>query len=202
MSYIDHFEDCKFIYIVTEYLKGRDLDDLMTKSKPFDELKVKNIVFKLSEGLVYLNKIGIVHRDLKPHNILVSGFTSESEIKIADFGVSIINKPNNKVHGEVGTLLYSAPELVSNCNYDHKVDIWSLGVITYHLLTGHLPYENIITEKHLNKSIVYNDIKLKAFNLSTKYSDLCKDFVMGCLNKDINKRFNINQIIKHNWFIE
>jgi serine/threonine protein kinase len=96
-------------------------------------------------GLNYLHHQSITHRDLKPENILlVSNDPNNFDIKISDLGFA---QEFKKDEGEsmtlvLGSPLYMAPELVSNKPYDEKVDVWSLGVITYQLLSGRTPFES------------------------------------------------------------
>jgi len=86
----------------------------------------------------------IVHRDLKAENILLhSSRASDLSIKIADFGLSCFIDPKKRLKSKVGTLVYMGPEIFSLTeteSYDEKVDVWSIGVIVFQLLTGMVPY--------------------------------------------------------------
>ncbi len=86
----------------------------------------------------------IVHRDLKPQNILLEGKTDKNcEIKISDFGFSCFFDPSEGLELVLGSPLYMAPEIIQNKIYNEKVDIWSIGVITYMLLTKRNPFPGI-----------------------------------------------------------
>lgn len=84
----------------------------------------------MCEGLIYLHSLGIIHRDIKPENIL----NSYGVLKLSDFGWSIYTEEKRMTF--CGTLDYVSPEVVSGKDYDFKVDIWSIGVLTYELITG------------------------------------------------------------------
>ena len=83
----------------------------------------------------------IAHRDLKPENILmVSSDKNNLDIRVTDFGFSCYFDPRHGLEIQLGTALYMAPEIINGYNYNEKADIWSIGVITYMLLTGRVPY--------------------------------------------------------------
>ena len=86
----------------------------------------------------------IVHRDIKPENILLEGKSDKNyEIKISDFGFSCFFDPSEGLELFIGSPLYMAPEIIQNKIYNEKVDIWSIGVISYMLLTKRNPFPGI-----------------------------------------------------------
>jgi serine/threonine protein kinase len=125
--------------------------------------------YKLSEKLVaryihqtltaifYLHEYGIAHRDIKPNNILLTDNTENAEIKLIDFGLSRILGPNETCKEPYGTLVYLAPEVLQESNYSKQVDIWSVGVMTYLLLLGKLPFFSKITKDLIN-DIIYKEV--------------------------------------------
>lgn len=103
------------------------------------EKRVAFIVKEVLDGLAYLHDNRVVHRDLKPENImLISNQEGETFAKIVDFGLADYN--NITLKKGAGTPIYMAPEIVSSKVYSEKVDIWSVGVITYLLLSGRPPF--------------------------------------------------------------
>lgn len=135
-------DSCTHIYIVMEYVKGGELYDLIQQKRKLPEPHVNRIIFQLLSTVAYLHKCGIIHRDLKPENILLtdSAPSDDADIKITDFGLSCICGPDELVTQPCGTLAYVAPEVLTLGGYNHKVDVWSVGVIMFLLLRGRLPF--------------------------------------------------------------
>ena len=110
----------------------------------------KEILLGIAQALIVMNEKGIIHRDLKPSNIFLIG----SKVKIGGFGNSIYLKDN--IHDPIGTIFYTAPEIIKNLQYDEKCDLWSLGITLYEILFGYLPYGKSVTP-NLIKEIIYHD---------------------------------------------
>jgi serine/threonine protein kinase len=87
-----------------------------------------------------MHSYGIMHRDLKLENIMMTDTTEKSVPKLVDFGLSKITGPMETANDPFGTVGYAAPEILLKKQYDKSVDIWSLGVITYALISGFLPF--------------------------------------------------------------
>lgn len=127
--------------IVTEYMAGGSLFDFLHKQN--DVLKLSTVLrlaIDISKGMNYLHRNNIVHRDLKTANVLMD----ENEVvKIADFGVARVQTRSGVMTAETGTYRWMAPEVIEHRPYDHKVDVFSFGVVLWELLTGKLPYEDL-----------------------------------------------------------
>ena len=109
-------------------------------------------------GLNYMHLESITHRDLKPENILlVSEDMNNFDIKIADLGFAAKFDKATGLDLVLGTPLYMAPELVKHEKYSEKVDVWSLGVITYQLLTGTTPFDGRNIKK-INHNICHKEL--------------------------------------------
>ena len=140
---LDVFENQEYIYIVMEYLKGGDLFNYLEKRDfTISEAKARDLTHSIATGLYYLHSFGIAHRDLKPENILMTDDTDDAEPKLVDFGLSKIIGPSEKCNDPFGTLSYVAPEVLLQKPYDKSVDLWSVGVIIYLLLSGTLPFDD------------------------------------------------------------
>jgi len=126
----------------------------MKTAKRLDEEEAKVVFKQLAEGLQYLHKNNIAHRDMKLENILID---EEHNVKIIDFGFSLVTPRTKPLNLCCGTPSYMSPELMARKNYyGHLVDIWALGIILYILVVGIFPFkgsfycslENLYFEKH------------------------------------------------------
>lgn len=140
---IDVFENQDYIYIVMEYLKGGDLFNyLESRDFTITQERARQLSHEIGTAIYYLHNFGIAHRDLKPENILMTTNDDEAHPKLVDFGLSKIIGPGETCNDPFGTLSYVAPEVLLQKPYDKMVDLWSLGVIVYLLLSGTLPFDD------------------------------------------------------------
>lgn len=138
-------------WVVMEYMHGRSLDRLLADHNgPLSLAEAEKWLAGIVEGLSFLHDRGIVHRDLKPANI----FLENGVVKIGDVGLSkfITHSKRSAQTESVGTVYYMAPE-VSRGRYGHEVDIYSLGVLLYEMLTGRLPFNGESTAEILMKHL-------------------------------------------------
>ena len=135
---VEQSEDGQF-FIVMAYYEGVSLATRM-RAAPLSKAETHEIVRQIAEGLGYAHLHNIVHRDIKPSNVIL---TPEGEAKIVDFGLArfVSSGASTQTLSIAGTLSYMSPEQLSGKAIDARTDLWSLGVIAYELLTGHLPFE-------------------------------------------------------------
>lgn len=133
------YESRQYIYIVMEMLKGGELFERIVGRPRFSEEECCKVIRPLLESVAYLHDLGIVHRDLKPENILCG--ENLEDLKIADFGLSKMILPTEKMEAACGTLSYVAPEVLTLQGYGREADLWSVGVIMFLLLCGKLPFD-------------------------------------------------------------
>ena len=131
-----------FIYIVTEYIEGQTLTQWLTDNPKPNLETVRGIVEQIAKGLLAFHRKEMLHQDLRPENIMID---TTGTIKIIDFGstrVAGIMEISNEINRQnlLGTAQYSAPEYFLGENGTNASDIFSLGVITYQMLSGKLPY--------------------------------------------------------------
>ena len=191
ITYFSSFSENGNFYIITEYINGGSLEELIQifKEKKLyaKEKKVWDILVQILSGLVYLhdNK-KIIHRDIKPDNILID---KDGNVKISDFGISAINSPDAddylKCHGtRIGPIQFMAPEMVNGGTFEFKSDIYMLGLTIFKFMSLELP----------EKKIVQNEDIFVALNqkisLPENYSRDIKDFVKKLLSIDIKDRPN------------
>ena len=199
IKFIDAYENMDFIFIFMEYCSGGSLYNFLEKRKfkIKEELAVR-IVYEICLTVNYFHSYGITHRDLKPENILMTSDDEDADIRILDFGLGKIIGPNEKCNEPYGTLVYAAPEIILKKPYTKIVDSWSIGVITYIMLYGRLPFykdpKTNTYELFIKKHPLY-----KGFGLNI-VSDESINFVQNLLIKNPNKRMSIAQALKHKWF--
>ena len=196
----DIFENVDYIYIIMEYCPGGDLFSyLKQRNFQLKEDKVVIIIYKLCKALYYVHSYGIAHRDIKPENILLTGEDDNTDIRLMDFGLSKIVGPNQKCTEPYGTLTYCAPEIIVDKPYIKTVDSWSLGVMTYLMLSGSLPFSGK-SEKEIAKAVVYNKVDFNKKPIWKEISKEAKDFILKLLEKDLKKRIDMKTALEHSWF--
>jgi beta-lactam-binding protein with PASTA domain len=126
-------------YMVMEYVRGRGVRDLLNTSDRLEPAQAAEVVRQTLLALEHAHRQGIVHRDVKPENVLV---TTEGTVKVADFGLARAYADGTATQtGTVtGTVQYLAPEQIRGEPADPRSDLYSLGIVTYELLTGRLPF--------------------------------------------------------------
>jgi serine/threonine protein kinase len=125
-------------YIVMEYVDGGTLENFCAPGGLMAVDRIVEIVFKCTRALEYAQKMGITHRDIKPANILHTG---ETDVKVTDFGAALIATGDTTQVTAIGSPAYMSPEQVKEHPLNHQTDIYSVGVVMYHLLCGRLPFQ-------------------------------------------------------------
>lgn len=191
----EYFEDPKRFYIIMEKCEGGELYSQIVKQISFTEQDACGIIKQLVSALAYLHSQKIVHRDVKPENILFEYRDDLSSIKLIDFGVASFFEDQMNLKEPVGTLYYSAPEVL-NKDYDAKCDLWSCGIITFLLLTGHPPFntedDGIIIEKV--KLLRFSDLEEKLQSVSKPGQDFIKRLICPA-----SERMTAEQALSHSW---
>lgn len=162
MCFHSVMESSARVYLVSELIPGKDLQQHMASRKRLSEYQAANIAYYLLCAVQYMHDSGVVHRDLKPENIMIELTEDGQDIltaKIIDFGLSMTLLPNKLILEQCGTLVYIAPEVFLKYGYSKEVDVWSVGIILHYMLTGKLPYggagktrENGVGEKELKET--------------------------------------------------
>lgn len=138
------FEAQDRVYMVMELATGGELFDRLLTQGSFTEQDAVRILQMVADGIQYLHGLRITHRDLKPENLLYYHSGAESKILITDFGLAHSGNKNGDwtMRTLCGTPHYIAPEVLLRQPYTSAVDMWALGVITYVLLSGFLPFDD------------------------------------------------------------
>ncbi len=175
-------------YIVMEYVPGGTLEAFCAESRLLPVERVVEIVFKCTRALDFANRLGITHRDIKPANILtVGGDVIAGDIKISDFGAAITGGVDRTQVSGIGSPAYMSPQQVKEQPLDHRTDIYSLGVVMYQLLTGHLPFQ-----ASNNYNMVYQIINTEPTPVGHLRKDIPASLdaiVSKAMAKDIEARY-------------
>lgn len=182
----DAVVDEKDAYVVMEYVPGGTLEPLARPGglAPFG--RVIEIVFKCTRALDYAFHKGITHRDIKPANILLAT-PRGSDIRISDFGAALQAASEATQIANLGSPAYMSPQQVREIPPDHRADIYSLGVVMYQLLTGHLPFE---TDNNYN--LVYRIVHELPPPVTAYRPDIPEALdiiVRRAMDKDIERRY-------------
>ena len=138
------FVSPKESYIAMEYLEGQDLKKLLQRKNKLEVDEAINIAKEICRGLIDIHEADVVHRDLKPSNVL---FDKNNTVKLIDFGISVGEDTTRvtQTNKLVGSVQYVAPELVAKSHQPSpQSDIYSLGIMLYEMLSGHLPWTSSI----------------------------------------------------------
>ncbi|XP_066255971.1 serine/threonine-protein kinase MARK2-like isoform X8 [Euwallacea similis] len=181
----------KTLYLVMEYASGGEVFDYLVLHGRMKEKEARAKFRQIVSAVQYCHQKRIIHRDLKAENLLLD---SEMNIKIADFGFSNEFTPGNKLDTFCGSPPYAAPELFQGKKYDGpEVDVWSLGVILYTLVSGSLPFDGS-TLRELRERVLRGKYRIP-FYMSTDCENLLKKFLV--LNPA--KRASLETIMKDKW---
>lgn len=137
----EFYDEPSYYCLVQEVCSGGELFDAIIKNGKFKERTAQVLIKSMLSCINYCHNKGIVHRDLKPENILLEPDMDFNKMKIIDFGTAVPYDQKGKrgLKEVLGTPFYIAPEVLAG-NYNEKCDIWSIGVITYMVLSGKAPF--------------------------------------------------------------
>lgn len=200
MKFLDHpnivklyevIETDKTLYLVMEYASGGEVFDYLVAHGRMKEKEARAKFRQIVSAVQYCHQKHVIHRDLKAENLLLD---ADMNIKIADFGFSNEFTPGNKLDTFCGSPPYAAPELFQGKKYDGpEVDVWSLGVILYTLVSGSLPFDGQ-NLKELRERVLRGKYRIP-FYMSTDCENLLKRFLV--LNP--MKRSRLEQIMSDKW---
>jgi serine/threonine-protein kinase len=176
-------------FIVVECVSGRDLGDLLTgrRGGRLNEQFVRRMALQLLQALSYAHRRGIIHRDIKPSNILL---TSEGTVKVADFGIARIVEEDDVAMGEPGEIIgsarYMSPEQLRGDDATPRSDVYSVGVLLYHCLTGRPPFSGDV--KSLARQHIHKD-PTPPRRLNKRITPGMEAVIMKALSKNPRDRY-------------
>ncbi|XP_007904897.1 hormonally up-regulated neu tumor-associated kinase homolog A [Callorhinchus milii] len=193
---LDILETENSYYLVMELCTGGNLMHKMYDRKILEEAEARKYIRQLALAVEHLHQAGVVHRDLKIENLLLD---EHSNIKLIDFGLSNcagILGYSDPFSTQCGSPAYAAPELLARKKYGPKVDIWSIGVNAYAMLTGTLPFTvEPFSLRALHQKMVDKDMNPLPIHLSS----VAVNFLKSLLEPDPIKRPNVHKVLADRW---
>ncbi|KAF7591498.1 Cell cycle serine/threonine-protein kinase cdc5/MSD2 [Aspergillus hancockii] len=194
------FEKC--IYVILELCPNGSVMDMVKKRRSLSLPEVRRFMIQLCGAVKYLHKRNVAHRDLKMGNLFLD---QNMDIKVGDFGLAamIISEKDEKRRKTLcGTPNYIAPEVLDKSKGGHtqKVDIWSLGVICFAMLTGYPPFQSKTQEEIYKKVRSLTYVWPKDSECSNHIPEEAKSLVSSCLNLSENERPDPDDIVEHPFF--
>ncbi|MBN3272424.1 MYLK3 kinase, partial [Polyodon spathula] len=192
----DAFESKNNLTLIMEYIGGGELFDRIIDNYQLTELDAIVFTKQICEGVQYLHQQYILHLDLKPENILCVNRTG-NQIKIIDFGLARRYRPREKLKVNFGTPEFLAPEVVNYDFVSFPTDMWSVGVITYMLLSGMSPFLGDNDTDTMN-NILQGSCEFDSDSFENVSAE-AKDFISRLLVSEKCSRMSATGCLKHDW---
>jgi calcium/calmodulin-dependent protein kinase I len=193
----DFFIEPSTYYLVMEQMCGGELFDRIVAKAYYNEKEARDTCKILLEAVGYMHKNHVAHRDLKPENLLLLSMDDDSTVKIADFGFAKKVHEENSLTTQCGTPGYVAPEILEGTPYDHRADMWSVGVILYILLGGYPPFIES-TQRDLFRKIRRGEYEFHEEYWGTVSSE-AKELIASLLTVEASKRLDAAQGLENSW---
>ncbi|XP_038640146.1 death-associated protein kinase 2 isoform X1 [Scyliorhinus canicula] len=195
----DVYENKTDVVLILELVSGGELFDFLAQKESLSEEEATAFIKQILDGVNYLHSKNIAHFDLKPENIMLLDKIPVPYIKLIDFGLAHTIEDGVEFKNIFGTPEFVAPEIVNYEPLGLPADMWSIGVITYILLSGASPFLGDTKQETLaNISAMNYDFDEEFFSHT---SELAKDFIKKLLVKDTRKRLNIKDALSHPWIM-
>lgn len=198
----DYTEEQRNCFLVMPLYEGGDmLERIVERSgNHFTEETCKVLLRDLLDTIAYLHNSGVAHRDIKPENVVFENRSETAAMFLIDFGFAATGVHGASLTTPCGTPQYAAPEILNAMPHGTKVDMWSLGVVTYVMLSGFPPFY------HDDEAELFRLIKRGEFEFPSPswdpISDKAKDFIRRLLNVDQEQRYSADQALRHPWLVE
>jgi serine/threonine protein kinase len=188
----DFLTTSDWFIMLFEYVEGVQLLDFIVSNSKLKERTARKLFRQLLSAVYYTHKNSVVHRDLKIENILIR--SDDGCLKLLDFGLSNFYQPNQLLRTYCGSLYFAAPELLHGRPYrGPEIDVWSLGVILYVMVTGRVPFDN----QNINK--LHELIKKGEFKCPGEMSPEIKELLEKMICVDPFQRATMPQVITDKW---
>eukprot|EP00929_Paragymnodinium_shiwhaense_P059777 TRINITY_DN29916_c0_g1_i1.p1 TRINITY_DN29916_c0_g1~~TRINITY_DN29916_c0_g1_i1.p1 ORF type:complete len:877 (-),score=133.03 TRINITY_DN29916_c0_g1_i1:85-2715(-) len=192
VSYLGHDNINGNLYIYLEYMPGGSITQVLSQFGAFDESLIATYTLDLLQGLEYLHCLDpvVLHRDIKGANILVS---LESRVKLSDFGCS--KKAADTLSQSLrGSIPWMAPEVIQQTGYGRRSDVWSLGCVVIEMATARHPWGSLDNPVAAMMKI---GMSKETPPLPDSVSDVCKDFIKQCTQRDKTLRPTASMLLQH-----
>ena len=189
----NHFEDDNNFYLVMPLASKGQLYRVLKKYRKFDERTAAQILRETISALQYLHSFNppIIHRDIKPENLLLN---EGGRVLLADYGWSNFNMEGDVRKTFCGTPEYIAPEMLTKKGHDTRVDIWSIGILMFELLSGYSPFVAKTNQE------LYQNIKRLKIQWPKDMQPLAKNLISKILKLNPADRPSFDEILNHQWF--
>jgi calcium-dependent protein kinase len=196
----DVYDTDNEIALLTECLEGGELYGRLSELRSFPEPLAAETTRQMLQAVGYLHSHKIVHRDLKLENFLYESRSEDASLKVIDFGFAKVWDPARLMQASCGSIAYVSPDVLHGHGYTSKCDLWSLGVITFMLLSGYPPFHG--SDDYMRKTILAADVDWRHTRRWSKVSGDAMDFVKALLEKDPQRRLGAAEALNHRWLVQ
>ena len=199
-------------HLVLELAEGGELFERLVQHGAYTEKVASTVLRQVARAVYHMHSVGICHRDIKPENVVLNSKDADSAVKLIDFGAAVLLNEGEHViaGGKVGTWTYWAPEQADASRaYDQAVDMWSVGVLLYIMLSGRHPFERPAASgrgkkgEDDTKSNVMSNILNARYSFDAEQwhgiSGRARQLVTQLLEPDPDKRLTAAQLLAHSW---
>ncbi|KAI8142710.1 kinase-like domain-containing protein [Fennellomyces sp. T-0311] len=191
------FEDARNVYLILELCENKTLVEMLKSRSRLTEPEVRFFLIQVLDACRYMHDNRVIHRDIKMSNTFLD---KNMNVKMGDFGLAaLLVGRNDRKKTICGTPNYIAPEILfEKSGHDHKVDMWSIGVLMFTLLVGKHPFQQSDV-KHIYKKIKENQVKA-SYQLPAYLSEDAKDLIPRLLVNKPSLRLSVPEVLSHSFF--
>ncbi|GJP50590.1 hypothetical protein CLOM_g9740 [Closterium sp. NIES-68] len=197
VSLHEALEDAQDVHLVMEMCAGGDLLTHINSAPHISERQAACVTHSIASAVALCHREGVCHRDLKPENVLLATKNGPlGDLRVADFGISTFVQPGQRMRGYAGSPFYIAPEVLEG-RYGLEVDVWSLGVILYTLLSQRLPFWHS-TDIGVYQAILRGVVDTQS-GAWVHVSKEAAELVQRMLCVDVQERITVQGVLEHPW---